>query len=303
MDEEDDNISSRSPVETDENSQIRPSPPSKSRLSLNLIGKSGTGASPKSPRKLSKFLRSSFSRLLQLNNNNESDQQQASSPTSSICRGPSMLSLDQVDSPGSDFQVNPATGDYNVMTPTTLAFMEEAKLSGLPVIPFAYPTCVLVDKLKNKDNVKRNAEKKPSNLVLEAQTTSEKVMNKKFYEDFEDDMPKSPPGTLESIEDMAREQLRQEQPDQDLELDADDFFCGSIGSVSTLSESNNNARNRHRSRIVQASWDQAEADAASMYDLVDPNMKWHDYLDMSKKYGHPSHCNRSEPIRIKDKQY
>ena len=36
------------------------------------------------------------------------------------------------------------------MTPSTIEYMEEAKLSGLPVIPFAYPTCVLVDRMKNK---------------------------------------------------------------------------------------------------------------------------------------------------------
>jgi hypothetical protein len=37
------------------------------------------------------------------------------------------------------------------MTPSTIEFYsKEAKLSGLPVIPFAYPTCVLVDRMKNK---------------------------------------------------------------------------------------------------------------------------------------------------------
>jgi len=35
-------------------------------------------------------------------------------------------------------------------TPSTLAYIEETKLSGLPVIPFAYPTCVIVEKMKSK---------------------------------------------------------------------------------------------------------------------------------------------------------
>ena len=36
------------------------------------------------------------------------------------------------------------------MTPSTLEYLEEAKMSGLPVIPFGYPTCVLVDRLRSK---------------------------------------------------------------------------------------------------------------------------------------------------------
>lgn len=36
-------------------------------------------------------------------------------------------------------------------TPTTQAYIEETRLSGLPVIPFAYPTCVLVEKMKSRN--------------------------------------------------------------------------------------------------------------------------------------------------------
>ncbi len=40
--------------------------------------------------------------------------------------------------------------DETPQTPTTLAYIEETKLSGLPVIPFAYPTCVIVEKMNSK---------------------------------------------------------------------------------------------------------------------------------------------------------
>lgn len=90
-------------------------------------------------------------------------------------------------------------------------------------------------------------------------------------------------------------------------MDADDFFCGSVGSVSTLSETNNNHHHRPRSRIVQANWDQAEIDASSVYDFDGGPKKWHDYIDMShhNKYSVTTNiaAHRSEPIRIKDKQY
>lgn len=44
-------------------------------------------------------------------------------------------------------------------TPTTQAYIEETRLSGLPVIPFAYPTCVLVEKMKNRtrDRVRQSS--------------------------------------------------------------------------------------------------------------------------------------------------
>ena len=81
------------------------------------------------------------------------------------------------------------------MTPSTIEFYsKEAKLSGLPVIPFAYPTCVLVDRMKNKtkdeqilsENAKNNsAIKKKSSNISDEMTETE--------------VPKSPPGTLESI--------------------------------------------------------------------------------------------------------
>ena len=101
--------------------------------------------------------------------------------------------------------------------------------------------------------------------------------------------PKSPPGTLESIVDLAQKQLK-----EDLDLEEDDFICGSIGSMSLCSNSNS----RPRSRIVQANWEQA-AEASLFMDEMD-GKTWHDYLDMKKR---DSLNSRSNPIRIKDKQY
>lgn len=94
--------------------------------------------------------------------------------------------MDPVESPAEIQQ----TGEYNLMSPTTLAYLEEAKMSGLPVIPFAYPTCVLVDKMKNKE-------------VIEM--SKKEAKNKAALRDIDDEMmPKSPPGTLESIVDIAQ---------------------------------------------------------------------------------------------------
>ena len=95
--------------------------------------------------------------------------------------------------------------------------------------------------------------------------------------------------------DIAQREYRQENINSDFELD-EDFFCGSVGSISTLSESLNNNNFKRMSSIVQANWDQAEV-LDSTSDLLD--LKWHDYLDMSKKYT----GGRSEPISITEKQY
>merc|ERR1719219_3359835 len=106
-----------------------------------------------------------------------------------------------------------------------------------------------------------------------------------------DEQPKSPPGTLESIVDIAQRQYREEQPHADLLELEEDFFCGSsVGSVlseSLISGSVNNY-SRPRSRIVQANWEQAAEASLIMDEFVDhPQKPWHDYgyLDMTK---HPT---------------
>ena len=113
----------------------------------------------------------------------------------------------------------PGHPDHNdVMSPTTLAYLEEAKMSGLPVIPFAYPTCVLVDKIKNKNNVMSTLAtptKEKNNRSNNTGGNSQKISvnsavstltnesNGGFVE-FCEEQPKSPPGTLESIVDIAQ---------------------------------------------------------------------------------------------------
>ena len=315
VDEEDDDLqidheeTGRSPGNDSKSSPSR----SKSRLSLNLAGKDKS-ISPRSPRKISKFLRSSFSKLLQLTNTENTGAELTSPQTAlgsigSIPRGSSVHSMDTTAGENSPNPDPFNSTDLTVMTPTTLAYLEEAKLSGLPVIPFAYPTCVLVDKFKNGNGGKPddNSSSPNSNVKIT-----------KAVNNYLDSEPKSPPGTLESIVDIAQRQYREEQPHADLELD-EDFFCGSsVGSV--LSESlagGNNGFSRPRSRIVQANWEQA-AEASLIMDELDPQ-KWsscHDYryLDMQTK-NHPTTttslirtaacttAGRSEPIRIKEKQY
>ena len=106
------------------------------------------------------------------------------------------------------------------MTPSTIEFYsKEAKLSGLPVIPFAYPTCVLVDRMKNKTKDEQ---------ILSENAKNNSAIKKKQSSEPETEVPKSPPGTLESIVGLAQQQLRAEQPFEEFD---DDFFCGSLGST------------------------------------------------------------------------
>ena len=188
-------------------------------------------------------------------------------------------------------------------------------MSGLPVIPFAYPTCVLVDKIKNKNNVMSTLAtptKEKNNRSNNTGGNSQKISvnsavstltnDSNGFVEFCEEQPKSPPGTLESIVDIAQREYREEQPGADLELE-EDFFCGSVGSaISTLPpESLNNNNLIPRSRIVQANWDQAEipfVEDSHMTDLM-TSQRWHDYLDMNKKY--TTNNPRSEPISITDK--
>ena len=99
VDEEED-FSYLSSTHNNQDNHLRPSPPSKSRLSLNLVGKDKS-SSPKSPRRLSKFLRSSFSKLMQLSNTESNTDPAAISgvatPSGSIRRGQSISSLDKYE--------------------------------------------------------------------------------------------------------------------------------------------------------------------------------------------------------------
>ena len=93
------------------------------------------------------MIRSSFSRLMGSNNGNENDNNHDTNPTSpatpasEMPRGPSMNSI---NSETYLVNNNQELDNTDVMTPSTLAYLEEAKQEGLPVIPFQYPTCVLI---------------------------------------------------------------------------------------------------------------------------------------------------------------
>ena len=136
----------------------------------------------------------------------------------------------------------------------------------------------VADKIQNKNLVMTEEVKAPKKAVSYNHCVQTEVLEE----------PKSPPGTLESIVDLAQRQLK-----EDFDLEEEDFICGSIGSISLCSNSNS----RPRSRIVQANWEQA-ADLGLM-DEMDVKT-WHDYLDMKKR---ASLNSRSNPIRIKEKQY
>jgi len=243
---------------------------SKSRLSLNLISNSKE-KSP-SPRIIPRFLRSSFSKLLHKTQNNTSTEEH--SPDNSAENPSSLNSI-------------PTSPNCNLppMTPSTIEYMEEAKLSGLPVIPFAYPTCVLVDRMKNKtkDNeqilLSENNLKNNSSSAINNSSRKKSVQSTSSISDeMTDQVPKSPPGTLESIVGLAQQQLRAEQPFEEFD---DDFFCGSLGSTPSSAQFHSiekPLRNHgHKTRT------------------------WHDYIDMGP--GSPTHGRRSIPIRIEGHPY
>ena len=270
---------------------------SKSRLSLNLIASKEKEKSP-SPRLLPRFLRSSFSRLLHKTNKDPateattppSEGRVATPSTDGITHGISMSSINDQSSvlgdsvrSGED-RVTP--NDLITMTPSTLEFLEEAKLSGLPVIPFAYPTCVLVSKKTKSNNESFAKEARAASNSSSASETPKKARVSLFHL-YSDDSTKSPPNTLESIVDLAQKQLKAEQPFEDFE---DDFFCGSIGSISNLSDGvNSTAGVLCRNAVV----------TGSNFFIEDlDHHRPHDYLEMSASLN-----SRSVPIRIKSKQY
>ena len=135
--------SSVSSVEEATEAVVTPRSKSKSRLSLNLgvfdSVSLGPGSPARSPRFLPKFLRSSFSKLMQGKDR---------TPEPSIAIEP--LSLPFFSSPLSKSRC-PTPEEEEVeesppSSPTTKTFVEESLAKGLPIIPFNYPTFVIVEK-------------------------------------------------------------------------------------------------------------------------------------------------------------
>jgi len=138
----------------------------RSRLSLNLgvfDGSLSPGSPTRSPRFIPKFLRSSFSKLLIKDKATtpETSNEPRSLPflgrmTSSALNSPR---LEEPCSNGSkcstdEDEISPPS------TPTTKLFVEESLAAGLPIIPFNYPTFVIVEK-KRTENKTIKTEKTP----------------------------------------------------------------------------------------------------------------------------------------------
>ena len=137
--------SSVSSVEEATEAVVTPRIKSKSRLSLNLgvfdSVSLGPGSPARSPRFLPKFLRSSFSKLMQGKDRTPDPQPPIEQPMSlpffssvlarSRCATPEEEEVDEESPPSS---------------PTTKTFVEESLAKGLPIIPFNYPTFVILEK-------------------------------------------------------------------------------------------------------------------------------------------------------------
>ena len=137
--------SSVSSVEEATEAVVTPRSKSKSRLSLNLgvfdSVSLGPGSPARSPRFLPKFLRSSFSKLMQGKDRTPDLTEPPIEPLSlpyfssvfsrSRCQTPEEEEVDEESPPSS---------------PTTKTFVEESLAKGLPIIPFNYPTFVIVEK-------------------------------------------------------------------------------------------------------------------------------------------------------------
>ena len=100
----------------------------RSRLSLNL---GVFDSSPvRSPKIIPKFLRSSFSKLISKERTRKEQHLSPTSPTPSPPR----------PSPPTSPRLSPPS------SPTTRSFVRESLAQGLPIIPFNYPTFVIVEK-------------------------------------------------------------------------------------------------------------------------------------------------------------
>ena len=136
--------SSVSSVEEATEAVVTPRSKSKSRLSLNLgvfdSVSLGPGSPARSPRFLPKFLRSSFSKLMQ--SKDRTPEPPAAMEPMSLPFFSSVLSRSRCPTPEEDEPVEESPPS----SPTTKTFVEESLAKGLPIIPFNYPTFVIVEK-------------------------------------------------------------------------------------------------------------------------------------------------------------
>merc|ERR1711915_61576 len=135
----------------------------RSRLSLNLgvfDGSLSPGSPSKSPRFIPKFLRSSFSKLRIRDKSctPEQSQEPLSLPfiskwTTSAQNSPRVEESQNYGSKCStdEDELSPPS------TPTTKLFVEESLAKGLPIIPFNYPTFVIVEKKRAQSKNSNNS--------------------------------------------------------------------------------------------------------------------------------------------------
>eukprot|EP00092_Neocalanus_flemingeri_P001817 GFUD01001938.1.p1 GENE.GFUD01001938.1~~GFUD01001938.1.p1 ORF type:complete len:483 (+),score=104.06 GFUD01001938.1:147-1595(+) len=159
----------------------------RSRLSLNLgvfDGLSSPGSPARSPRFIPKFLRSSFCKLMLKDKSSmvESSQEPMSLPFFG-----NLLSSSQnsppLDDPKVEYDSKHSTDEDEKSppsTPTTKLFVQESLAKGLPIIPFNYPTFVIVEKKRLQ---RRNGETYPSSKdnVVEKQDMPKEKTNTYSY--------------------------------------------------------------------------------------------------------------------------
>jgi len=127
----------------------------RSRLSLNLgvfDGSSSPGSPIRSPRLIPKFLRSSFSKLM------SKDKAKTPEPSQEPMSLPFLGNLfssepnsSQLDDPVFHHEkINFSDETSPPSTPTTKLFVQESLAKGLPIIPFNYPTFVIVEKKRTQ---------------------------------------------------------------------------------------------------------------------------------------------------------
>ena len=156
----------------------------RSRLSLNLgvfDGSLSPGSPTRSPRFIPKFLRSSFSKLMIKDK----------SPTPETSHGPSSLPFFGKLTPSAqnsprledphNYGSKCSTDDDEVSppsTPTTKLFVEESLAAGLPIIPFNYPTFVIVEKKRTQN---KNLNSTPPENIISTKEILNKAKKKYSY--------------------------------------------------------------------------------------------------------------------------
>ena len=152
---------------------VTPRSKSKSRLSLNLgvfdSVSLGPGSPARSPRFLPKFLRSSFSKLLQ-GKDRPPEPQPALEPLS-LPFFSSVLSRSRCPTP----EEEEVEEESPPSSPTTKNFVEESLAKGLPIIPFNYPTFVIVEKKISDARAHQSASPLPGPPLFSSWGAAEKV--------------------------------------------------------------------------------------------------------------------------------